>query len=389
MPPSTQTYAKQKTTKEKRDLSQIVQENDLGFVFTRAKIPKKSTKKPKVTEAPPKPVPVAKEIKSRRLTRVIDDENFFLNEPEAKPKNVSRPKHHYSEAVVQIPIEETPMINKNKEFRNTRRRSSFAKRGKRASSIAGGFISLPHPSVSEADFFKHISPELPDPVRMKQLLVWCGRRAMDKQTSKDQEALELAKAIQEEIMAKLVNNEVSTSWYSRDSTQTANESFTFKENPQNIINKQKKQEYTHSIERLQNENEEWNRLIRKQNTYHAATIERWPTQASADQPMSVDPNTDEHEYLTAEQRLFIEQHVDNSDNEFLRSGLEDLEFKIDQLHHGLYQARSFNEVTGEYTSTLFRKLISAIQEQKRQSVQVEPVIETIDLLRSISGAVRN
>ncbi|KAK9728602.1 hypothetical protein K7432_000949 [Basidiobolus ranarum] len=326
MPPSTQTNAKPKTTKEKRDLSQIVQENDLGFVFTRAKSSKKPAKKQKVTEIPPKPV--VKENKNRRLTRVVDDENFFLNEPEEKPKKITRQQNAYSDAVVQIPIEETPMINKNKEFRNNRRRSSFAKRGKRASSIAGGFISLPHPSVSESDFFKHISPELPDPVRMKQLLVWCGRRAMDKQTSKDQESLELAKVIQEEIMTLLVNNQVSTSWYSRDSAQTANESFTCKENPQNIINKEKKEEYEYSIQRLQEENEEWNRLIRKQNTYHAATVEGCPPQDSSSQTIPVDLERGGSEYMTAEQQLFIEQHMDDSDDTELLQSFGDLEFKV-------------------------------------------------------------
>ncbi|KAJ1724928.1 hypothetical protein LPJ53_000854 [Coemansia erecta] len=57
-----------------------------------------------------------------------------------------------------------------------RRRSTFSMRGKRASSIGGGFKAVPHESVGSGDFFRHVSPELPEPVRLRQLLAWCARR---------------------------------------------------------------------------------------------------------------------------------------------------------------------------------------------------------------------
>ncbi|KAJ2813083.1 hypothetical protein FBU31_007496, partial [Coemansia sp. 'formosensis'] len=63
-----------------------------------------------------------------------------------------------------------------KSTMGARRRSTFSMRGKRASSIGGGFKATPHDSVSAGDFYRHISPELPEPIRLRQLLAWCARR---------------------------------------------------------------------------------------------------------------------------------------------------------------------------------------------------------------------
>ena len=38
-------------------------------------------------------------------------------------------------------------------------------------------LAEPHPELSPEEFFKHIDAELVEPRRMKQLLVWCAKRA--------------------------------------------------------------------------------------------------------------------------------------------------------------------------------------------------------------------
>lgn len=38
-------------------------------------------------------------------------------------------------------------------------------------------LADPHPELSPEDFYKHIDAELVEPRRMKQLLVWCAKRA--------------------------------------------------------------------------------------------------------------------------------------------------------------------------------------------------------------------
>lgn len=87
-------------------------------------------------------------------------------------------------ATIALPMSDTPIINRNKEMRkkggSSNRRSSLGNRGRRASSlIEGGQTAIPHREVNPADFYKHIEAEgLTEPRRMKQLLTWCGERAL-------------------------------------------------------------------------------------------------------------------------------------------------------------------------------------------------------------------
>ncbi|KAK7570855.1 hypothetical protein V3481_018950 [Fusarium oxysporum f. sp. vasinfectum] len=87
-------------------------------------------------------------------------------------------------ATIALPMSDTPIINRNKEMRkkggNSNWRSSLGNRGRRASSlIESGQTAIPHREVNSADFYKHIEAEgLTEPRRMKQLLTWCGERAL-------------------------------------------------------------------------------------------------------------------------------------------------------------------------------------------------------------------
>lgn len=87
-------------------------------------------------------------------------------------------------ATIALPMSDTPIINRNKEMRkkggSSNRRSSLGNRGRRASSlIESGQTAIPHREVNPADFYKHIEAEgLTEPRRMKQLLTWCGERAL-------------------------------------------------------------------------------------------------------------------------------------------------------------------------------------------------------------------
>lgn len=93
---------------------------------------------------------------------------------------VEEPSHA---SKITLPMSDTPIINRNKEMRKKgtgNRRSSLGSRGRRASSlIESGQTALPHREVKTTEFYKHIEAEgLPEPRRMKQLLTWCGERAL-------------------------------------------------------------------------------------------------------------------------------------------------------------------------------------------------------------------
>lgn len=86
---------------------------------------------------------------------------------------------------IALPFSDTPIINRNKEMRKKggasgARRSSLGMRGRRASSlIDNGHSAIPHREVDPSEFYKHIEADgLSEPRRMKQLLTWCGERAL-------------------------------------------------------------------------------------------------------------------------------------------------------------------------------------------------------------------
>lgn len=102
---------------------------------------------------------------------------------------------------ITLPTSDTPVMARNKEMRkkaaegasqssasssngsgngSNHRRSSLGTRGRRASSlIESGQTAIPHRDLDAQDFYKHIASDgLLESMRMKQLLTWCGERAL-------------------------------------------------------------------------------------------------------------------------------------------------------------------------------------------------------------------
>lgn len=40
-------------------------------------------------------------------------------------------------------------------------------------------IAEPHPNIPTREYYKHINGEIVEPRRMMQLLVWCGKKALE------------------------------------------------------------------------------------------------------------------------------------------------------------------------------------------------------------------
>jgi hypothetical protein len=41
-------------------------------------------------------------------------------------------------------------------------------------------VALPHQSIDTKDFYRHIDADQSDPVRMRQLLLWCAQKSQSK-----------------------------------------------------------------------------------------------------------------------------------------------------------------------------------------------------------------
>ena len=215
-----------------------------------------------------------------------------------EPSTISRSKgkEKIIDTVVPLPDNDTPTIDRNKQLRSGamaaitggsngnharpdhRRRSSVSGRGKRVSTsfeatgiigkyAPGGYKTLsdfyysvqPHNSVSENSFYKHIDADLPEPERVRQLLIWCSLRAAS--TSKppsappspplpplSAEGTRALKAIQDDIVRMLAEKRIDVNTYSSGASSSKKSQEDLQENEQNLRNRQWEVTYTQHIQ---------------------------------------------------------------------------------------------------------------------------------------------
>ncbi|KAG8899316.1 hypothetical protein FRC01_010587 [Tulasnella sp. 417] len=170
---------------------------------------------------------------------------------------------HNSTTTVPVPLNDTPMIKKNREMRkeqSERRKSSMGQASARVTeSFGAGILANPHPSVDYPEFYTHISPELPEALRIRQLLVWCSSRALTsasapaiptpeplpKLKSSQQTVL---RELQDELMKMLCLGKVDTSLSlsDSDSPNSGKKKQKVKEHPRNVINRAQEAEFIKS-----------------------------------------------------------------------------------------------------------------------------------------------
>ncbi|KAF2825826.1 hypothetical protein CC86DRAFT_324486 [Ophiobolus disseminans] len=168
---------------------------------------------------------------------------------------------------IMLPFADTPVITRNKEMRkgskDGHRRSSTGLRGRRASSLIDSGMSnaLPHSEVEVRDYYKYIEQSLPEPRRMKQLLTWCGSRALpDKPAGdvKNANAIMAARAIQQELIDDFASKPELSDWFSRKEITPL--LVIKKPNPQNEKNHATLQELEAEVKRLEEEKAAWEAL---------------------------------------------------------------------------------------------------------------------------------
>ncbi|KAF2848108.1 hypothetical protein T440DRAFT_520299 [Plenodomus tracheiphilus IPT5] len=206
---------------------------------------------------------------------------------------------------IMLPFADTPVITRNKEMRkgtkDGHRRSSTGLRGRRASSLIDSGMSngelsqrlafvwqngvergrcvqfegnptdpraaLPHSEVEVRDFYKYIEQSLPEPRRMKQLLTWCGSRALPEKPSgdvKNANAIMAARAIQQELIDDFASRPELSDWFSRE--ETAPPPVVKRPNPQNEKNKATLEELEEEVKRLEEEKSAWEVLASSTST---------------------------------------------------------------------------------------------------------------------------
>ena len=78
--------------------------------------------------------------------------------------------------------------------------------------------ALPHEGVDNKEYYKHIESTLPEARRMRQLLTWCGTKALgDKPSfsSEDSHARLAAREIQQQLLKDFSVKSELSDWFSR------------------------------------------------------------------------------------------------------------------------------------------------------------------------------
>lgn len=202
----------------------------------------------------------------------VEDEQAVQTTPETTDKTLEKDPNATK---IALPFSDTPINNRNKEFRKKGgagagggRRSSMSMRGRRASSlIDSGHSAIPHREVDPSGFYKHIEAEgLSEPRRMKQLLTWCGERALSEKPKhgtaganavlggksrvledaflvKLTDAGGIARAIQDQLLKDFGSNSEFSDWFSREdepsSTARSKRPVVIKPNPVNVDHEQR------------------------------------------------------------------------------------------------------------------------------------------------------
>ncbi|KAI2627368.1 Mis12-Mtw1 protein family-domain-containing protein [Hypomontagnella submonticulosa] len=165
---------------------------------------------------------------------------------------------------IALPFSDTPVMNRNKEMRRKTgaRRSSLGMRGRRASSlIDSGNNAIPHKAVDPAEFYKHIEAELMEPRRMKQLLTWCGERALSEKPplgSLNSNEILGARAIQDQLLKDFSSKSEFSDWFARE--EVPRPPAIVKPNPRNIEHEEKIAALEERIKRLRAEKKTWQSL---------------------------------------------------------------------------------------------------------------------------------
>ncbi|KAF8927616.1 hypothetical protein BGZ47_002051 [Haplosporangium gracile] len=386
-------------------------EDDRGFVFTRKKkiaveVPEVSTlirsryvdnnRTARSTPLrPPTPERTPSKDKGRRgalgsSTRQVPSSD--LSTPRNSRRLTFQMPDNFVETDVVIPMRETPTINKNKDLRSANRRSSLTMRGKRASSIGNGFTALPHPSVDPKTFFRHISADDPAPIRMKQLMAWCARISIDKQRSKSQTALRIAKGVEEEVLSMLISGQLSVSWYSRPLDKDPIRTAPKKPHQQNTENMRKLRECEAQIAKLRKEDEDWTKVISSFNTFHAALLDNGAKLPPGNEPVFMPESFVEEidlSLLTADERSLWEKHCKPKDgastpgkspkagalangdgksgrdgNKWMTEMMSTLETEVDSLRDTLYSASRFDKMAKQYTDQVLEQIALALDERQ-------------------------
>lgn len=313
----------------------------------------KNKKEPKVIVDESKP---AVEADSHQVVMAIQESYTELEKPLAMDFSAypSRSLHTNSRTA------------KSALLPNVRRRSSMALRGRRVSTIvpeaSDGSLPSPHSSIQDSEYYRHISPDLPGPLRMKQLVLW-GLESLSKQHSQSPLSTVIESTIQ-----SLLDNQLSLSWYhsSRPDPSTPTSLLPNPRNTQLTVLIDTYKTFTLNAEQ---EIRAWELFI---NQAHS------PQLFVSDSPLpelflDSDPLLKQSEQFRKEKQHQISEML-----QWTRS----LPMKIDQIHRVCSLLRHHEQYIKRFTDNLFKRLNATCFPSLPQPISGDPMLGVLRALSS-------
>lgn len=294
-----------------------------------------------------------------------------------------------------------------KKTKTNDRRSSYSNRGKRLLSIGNGLEGLPHEDVPSRDFFKLLDTSLPEPHRMKQLLIWCIDRKLkaDKfggrtaAMSDNINTYQVAEVIKKEVLTDLKNGDINTSWYNKSSHDDGSSGILgTKEillpNPLNQATKDNIKKFNNEIRALKREKLEWQKVYDQQIK---------PFNISVD--FKNDIHKDKfilyfnHKKKFNEYKQILDEtlvkNLERTQNEIISKYLEKVESSINELFNLTHKLQKMNEIVDHYKSRVLTPKIDEISTSFFNKSKVEssgdgiwPAHKILSLKDILNGMVR-
>ncbi|KAK3403136.1 Mis12-Mtw1 protein family-domain-containing protein [Sordaria brevicollis] len=294
-----------------------------------------------------------------------------------------------------LPLSDTPIINRNKEMRKKggatgSRRSSLGMRGRRASSlIENGHSAIPHREVDPSEFYKHIEAEgLSEPRRMRQLLTWCGERALSEKPphgSHGSSAILGARAIQDQLLKDFGARSEFSDWFARE--EAPKPPVVLQPNPRNLEHDAKIAELEAKIKRLKEEKKAWQALAKPLPDFellYPDSTNPDPTKAPLPEPSLLD--AEEAKILAS---LTESDTAFSSFRRRTRSRLQNvhssLEFKIDHLADSVHKLDMRVTTAGREADKVLALSAARLKEREEQEKGKVGTrdLPTIEVLRSL------
>ncbi|KAL2913306.1 hypothetical protein HK105_207184 [Polyrhizophydium stewartii] len=300
---------------------------------------------------------------------------------------------------VPLPVADTPRIVRNRQMREDgerRRRSSIGMRGKRISSALGDgdLPGLPHETIPSSEYYRLTDAEQSDPVRMRQLLVWCAQKAMEEMPSRMSSSStstdRIVREIQLEVIKGLHDKSINVSWYQRPafariaqtnenegSSDTAPSQAGKRPHPLNVENAKKIETFNRQREAYEAEEAEWQEILAKHEKEHSILRSAKENKAVISYDLA-----DIEPYLTP---TFV-SHVQHSTlpaelNEFAESMRKDL-----LLDDTIYHAKTASDMLSESCEATYSRMLQAFE--MRDTAEAK-LVDPADLLGLLSAAPKS